>query len=422
MGKPTVGATAIYDTSQTVQIVKDMDMSIPGVLGTSPNKASGVEYNRCYTVSTADRDLLERFGEGDVLDQIQSIAAGLTEDVSATNVTVVIAPESENADEATKHAETIANLAGSSADGSGAYAFTMAAAHRAKTARIKTIAGLYDADVTNGANLIINNLDEVNAFDFGFTFVNGTNTDETDALAARALYDMVNAHMIETHVLDVDSSGNPVTRGASGYIAGLQIGVDFKHDGVPSHVAGGRTIRCSGPAREIAYNDFSDACEGQRLLAQGLGILTLGNGLDDNATGDGGTMYRGAHSMSNDSQLKFYNKARMKSYVLLTLARYYAEHNLINNTDYAVFKNMITGAQGWLNELADERHIYTAPHIDFIPNSGSVDDWREGVLKLSGGVEFRSPLMRTDQALAPDIAGIEIEIAQLEAFAKNLTA
>ncbi|WP_319533429.1 hypothetical protein [uncultured Cohaesibacter sp.] len=422
MGKPTVGASAVYDTSQTVQIVDKMDMSIPGVLGTSPNKASGVEHNYCYTVSTADTDLLERFGEGDVLDQIECIAAGLPDGVSATNVTVVIVPEGESADPATKHTETIANLAGSSANGSGAYAFKLAAAHRALTPRIKTVAGLYDADVTNGANAIVNNLDEVNAYDFGFTFVNGTGTTEAAALAARALYDMTNAHMIETHVLDVDSSGNPVTRGPSGYIAGLQIGVDFIHDGIPSHVAGGRTITCSGPAREIAYNDFSDACEGQRLLKEGLGILTLGNGLDDNATGDGGTMYRGAHSMSNDSQLKFYNKARMRNYVLLTLARYYAQHNLINNVDYAVFKNMITGAQNWLNSLADERHIYTAPRIDFIPNSGSVDDWREGILKLSGGVEFRSPLMRTDQTLAPDIAGIEIEIAQLEAFAKNLTA
>ncbi|MCV6548553.1 MAG: hypothetical protein OIF56_14945 [Cohaesibacter sp.] len=418
---PTVGATASYKTASARKTVKNAIMSTVGVLGTSPNKASGIEYNRCYTVSTGDTDLKEKFGKGDVLDQIMAVGKGLPSGVRAANVTVVIGQEGDSADPVTKKSQTIAKLAGSAADGSGAYAFLRATTHQALVARLKTVAGLYDADTTgNLANSIVNALDQVNAADFGFSFINGPSTTEAGAVTARELYNTPDAHMIETAVLDRDKDGNVVTRGASGYIAGLQAGVDFLHDGIPSHVAGMRPIRVAGPAREIYFNSSDGANEGQRLLEKQLGILVRGDAGADFAAGEGGTIYVGAHSLSGDDHLKFYNKARMTRFVTLNLARYYKKYNLINNVDFVVFMNAIMGAQFWLNGLADERHIYTAPQIIFEPNANSASDWRGGALVLDGEVEFRSPWMRTHQDLRPTDRGIKIEIAQLENLSKNL--
>ena len=422
MTLPTVGSTGVYDTTGSNIPVREADFATVGVLGVAPNKASGTEYNRNYTVSTADSDLLTRFGAGDIVDQIDAITKGLPAGVGAVNVTVVAVPESESADPETKLAETIANLAGSSADKTGAYTFLKATAHQALVPRIKTTAGLFDAVNTSGlANPIVTALDVVNGMDFGFQFINGPSSTEVAAVTARELYNTADAHMIETAALDFDSDGNVVTRGASGYIAGLQAGVDIINDGVPSHVAGNRAINVGGPAREIEYSTQHGANEGQRLLAQQMGILVRGDAGADFAAGSGGTIYVGAHTLSDDVHLLYYNKARMRNYVLLNLLRLYNKFNLINNVDYVVFKNMIASAQEWLNGLADDRHIFTAPKVLFQPDADSPADWRLGKLVLDGQVEFRAPLMRTEQNLYPTTAGIEFEIAQLETFAKNLS-
>lgn len=403
----TVGMSGSWDLSGEIRPTKEASFSTLGLIGTSPNKSADIEYNRCYTVTTDDSDLSDKFGDGDILDALNDMALCVEDGQYALSVTVVVVEE--GADDA----ETITNLAGTSADGTGVFAFKLATMHQAELPRLLVIAGGYDVILGDGdtANQAVQNLASVSSSILGMTFFNGPSTTKTDAITHRELYSSKRLVMTDGGVV-VDG----VTKPAAHFVAALQAAVDLTHDGIPSHCAGMRALNVGGPGREIDFTLNNPACEGQDLLSYQIGIIVVGDAGADFSVGDGGTYYVGAHTLSDDTLEQFINVVRMQDYVLLNILRTQRQFLVKYNLTVTVARNIIATAQSFLSKLAAKDAIYPNPSVKFVGNDSSPEDWREGKLEISAFAEPHAPLMTIDTTFYRDRDAIEYSIAELEEY------
>ncbi|WP_321341520.1 hypothetical protein [uncultured Cohaesibacter sp.] len=423
MSEIAVGLSGRWDLSNQARPIKQADFGVPSVTGICQNLPEGTEQNRCYTVATNDPNLVARFGEGDLVDQIRAIGRGLPSGKQALNVTVVPVKDSAETDPTAKRDANIAALRGLDDQKTGVYALKHAVAQGALMPRLNTIAGGYDAFIQdNTANPIVTALTAVNASTFGHAFINGPNSTEVEAKAVRSLYSDPSLTMIETGVQITDESNNLETVGASGFVAGLQAAVDAEHDGVPSHVAGNRALRIAAPGREMTFDWMDPSTEGQRLLNAQCDIIVRGRVGGDFSAGEGGMILVTCNTLSSDPLERYYNVVRMQNYILLTLLRSYKVFLLkYNMNPKRAIKAVIKQTNNWLVGMAQREIIYSAPKVLFVPDAETPSDWRKGKLAFTGRAEPRAPLTQIDLSMERDDAGIELEIAELETFAKNLS-
>lgn len=421
MNEVAVGLSGGWNLSNQRRSLKQGVFNVPGATGICQNLPGGTEPHRCYTVSTNDNDLEDRFGAGDLLEYIRQIGRGVPDGKRGLNVTVVPVPDSQSADPVTKQNENIATIRGVADQKTGVYAHKSAPAHGALLARLQGIAGGYDSIIEgNAANAIVTALASVCASTFAHAFINGPNSTEVAAKAARALYSYKRMTMIETGAQIYDEANQRITVGASGIVAGLQAAVDAEHEGIPSHVAGNRALRIAAPGREIDFDWIDPSTEGQRLLNAQCNIIARGIPGEDFAVGEGGMILVAAFTMSNEPLEQLYNVVRMQDFIFVTLVKNYRIYLLQYNMDpKAALSAAIDQTNKQLTAWAQRRIIYSRPRVEFIPDDATPDDWRTGKIRLTGFAEPRAPITRFDLEMQRDTTGIEIEIAEFQSYANN---
>eukprot|EP01009_Symbiontida_sp_KSa7_P010006 NODE_8_length_3394_cov_3.951570_g7_i0.p1 GENE.NODE_8_length_3394_cov_3.951570_g7_i0~~NODE_8_length_3394_cov_3.951570_g7_i0.p1 ORF type:complete len:429 (-),score=130.24 NODE_8_length_3394_cov_3.951570_g7_i0:1194-2480(-) len=388
------------------------------------NKADGIEYHRCYTVGSSDRDLADMIGlngGGALLDQIRAIDSGKGTN-SGLPVTFVAVPESESADPETARNENVAAIAGAADLRTGVNAFLSAPKHNALTPRLCSIGGGFDSHPdTSVKNAAVQAFDSVVDVTRGFLYVNGNNTNKTDAVAIREQYGSSRMHIVETGGYVYDSTGQLALEGSAAHILGVQAAIDISKDGVPSHIAGGHEIPgIAKPGRELDFDYGSQSDEGQFLLENDIGFLCRGDTGQDLGPGRGGVMYIGAHTCQTNEVLeKFINVVRMQDWMWLNIARTWKNYLLKENIGAPVGVALAKLGETWLKRQADKKIIYPKPSLRFVPYSGAADDWREGYLELKAWAEPRAPLMRIDFDMYRDDTGIKAEIAALAEFGRS---
>ncbi|WP_068312545.1 hypothetical protein [Polycladidibacter hongkongensis] len=421
MSKIIVGSRASWSMGGEPRPVRNADFSTLGIIGTAPNKAAELEFNRCYTAASNDAAFWKKLGDGPIAEQVRASAMALAEGIHAHWVTIVIVPEGESDDALTKARQEVANVAGDPVLGTGIYTFKSAPAHQARTPRLLSIAGGLSAvePAGGGANPAVQAMAAVCDALYGFGFVDGSSSTLAGATTQRGLYTSKRLHIIETAVEVARPDGTAI-KPASGYVCGLQAAVDYEHGGIPSHVAGMREIRVAGPAREIPFALNDGSTEGQRLLELGLGILVRGDAASDFAASDGGTLYIGAHTCANEPLEQFINVVRMQDYIAVNLMKalrpFFVKYNM---AERAVRQAAVKTQQLWLSKLAHKNVIYPDPRVKFVPGPSAPEDWRQGKFVTTAAAEPSAPLMRIDTQITRDRQAIELEIAQMQAWSAN---
>ncbi|MFS8180905.1 hypothetical protein ACMG4P_05010 [Pseudovibrio denitrificans] len=423
MSEPVAGVKSHWDHSAEIRPTQPEDFSTIFNIGPAPNKDEGLEYDRCYTANTSDTNFWNAVGAGPVQDQARAAAKSLRNGDAAHNMTVVLTKEGTDSDPVNKRNETITNIAGDPLLGTGMYAAKLATAHNAKPARLYSIAGgLSGPMADNSANPAVQAMAIVCSSMYGFGFFEGPNSTKAAAIGVRELYNSRHLHLIETGAYDYNAAGTEVLHGASGYIAGLQATIDRQHGGVPSHCAGAQEVMVSKPGREIGFAYDDGSYEGQQLLAAQIGFLARGDANNAFAAGQGGSIYIGAHTCSSEPLEQFINVSRMQDYMsfmtMKAMVPFVIKYNMESST---VLRAALKTAESVLVGLANDKHIYANPRVEFIASPTTPEDWRLGHFKIHSWAEPHAPLMKITNTLHRDRNAIVIAGRELEAFAGTVS-
>lgn len=190
--------------------------------------------------------------------------------------------------------------------------------------------------------------------------------------------------------------GSDIVVPSDAYVAGMINRVDELHGGYPFHSAGNRAMYgVTGPARDIAFSLTEGDTEGQELLSSDIGIIVRGEANDDYALAEGGILYLGVSTASNESLWQYYNQVRGRDWIHLTLMRtlreLLAKNNLNNRTIQAVVNTM----RRILSDLAADERIHREFQIKILPAENSTGELRLGQITIRMYVEEPAPFLRT---------------------------
>lgn len=179
------------------------------------------------------------------------------------------------------------------------------------------------------------------------------------------------------------------------YIAGMINRVDDLHGGMPFHAAGNREIYgVLGPSRIIDYSLTDDATEGQELLNNDIGIIVRGEAGDDFSITEGGTIYLGVSTASNESLWQYYNQVRGRDWIHITMLKTLRELLVKNNITGRTIQAFVSTMRNILADLAADELIHKDFDVALIPALNSVNDLRDGQITVKMAVEEPAPLLR----------------------------
>lgn len=119
----------------------------------------------------------------------------------------------------------------------------------------------------------------------------------------------------------LDAAGDLITVPASPAIIGIAVRRDHEFQGRPFHSWANQPIRgIVGPSRPIDFSILDGATEGQTLLSNNIGVIVRGENTDG-AIADGGYVYVGTDTCSEDSLWTFYNQVRGRDYIHLMMIK-----------------------------------------------------------------------------------------------------
>lgn len=165
-------------------------------------------------------------------------------------------------------------------------------------------------------------------------------------------------------VIVLDASGAPLTKPADAYIAGLIVRRDTEFDGRPFHSAANQPIYgIVGVSRDIEFSLVDDSVESQDMFARNGGVIVRGESGVEAALSEGGFVYWGTDTLSEDTRWQFYNVTRGRDYIELaqirTLRYYLGRYNITFATIDAI-----------LNTVNDQ--------LAFLAATGDIIDFRLG--------------------------------------------
>jgi len=151
--------------------------------------------------------------------------------------------------------------------------------------------------------------------------VDGPSSDQTAAINWRESINSKRIIPVETAVKVLDADGDIITVPASPAVLGIAVRRDHEFQGRPFHSWANQPVRgIVGPARPIDFSILDGATEGQTLLANNLGIIVRGENTDG-AVADGGYIYVGTDTCSEDTLWTFYNQVRGRDYIHLVFIK-----------------------------------------------------------------------------------------------------
>lgn len=229
-----------------------------------------------------------------------------------------------------------------------------------------------------------------------------------------------------THPLRQDAkvivNGATVTKPLSPYIVALYARRDAELDGIPSRSIANQSINgLVGVTPKIKLDITSDASEGMSDIEARFGIVVRGEAGVDGSLSDGGLVFWGTDTLSDDTQWLFANVVRLRSYVEINQIKairfYLGRFNLTVQTVQAVANTMET----MLSNLRAEGHIIDY-RVLFEPDNNSPDELRLGFLDITFKMEEPAPLRkvtirsrRYPEALDAMVTNIAIQLGSLTA-------
>lgn len=183
-----------------------------------------------------------------------------------------------------------------------------------------------------------------------------------------------------------------VTKPASPRAIGAYVRLDTEMDGVPSQSILNKTaLGIVGTNRPIAFNLTDPALEGQSILESSGTFIAKGVPGSDTAIADGGFVWIGTDTLSNDSNWKFAHIVRLRDYIELTqikTLREYLGGKITMQTVQAVLNTM----SAFLSRLKAQGHIIDF-RVGFEPNANSADQIRDGNITVMFRAE-ETPVLR----------------------------
>jgi hypothetical protein len=386
------------DTEELESLVpSSAEMSIIGAIVTAPAKTSGIEFNKLYAVNSDDKEFFTALGvTGTGQATMLGVGKQLGQMSRSTRMVVNVVAEGTGSDAQARALATIANMVGNAVAGTGIHAFKKAGTKVNRTPRILIAPGYTSQRTGNTANALCAEFATVCETMLAVACVTGPATTRQAALDWRETIESKRIIPTETDLLVADTTtGVPIHVPSDAYIAGLINRVDELHGGLPFHSAGNRSLYgVLGPSRDIDFSLTDEDSEGQELLNADLGIIVRGEGGDDFALAEGGTLYMGVSTASNDPLWQYYNQVRGRDWIHLTLLRtlraLLAKYNLTGRL-VQVYMNTIRDV---LTRLAAEERIHKDFRVDLIPSLNTPADLRAGQLTVKMAVEEPSPFLR----------------------------
>lgn len=173
--------------------------------------------------------------------------------------------------------------------------------------------------------------------------VDGPATTEVDAIQWRETISSQRIIPVDPAVKVLDD-GAIVTTPASPAIVGIAVRRDHEFQGRPFHSWANQAVHgIVGPSRPIDFSILDGATEGQLLLSQNVGVIVRGENTDG-AIADGGYVYVGTDTCSEDPLWRFYNQVRGRDYIHLmfikTLRYYLGRRNIDRGTIEDIINTM----------------------------------------------------------------------------------
>lgn len=195
-------------------------------------------------------------------------------------------------------------------------------------------------------------------------------------------------------------------------VVGAIIARDFA-TGYPFHSAANQPIQgIVAPARTITFSLTDGATEGQVLLGDNLGILVRGEIGVETAISNGGFVFIGTDTCSDDPTWMFYNVTRGRDYIELTLMPAIREYLGKSNIDRNTVNNIIQTIEAFLGKLRSLSQIIGFD-VSFQGNLNSAAEIRLGHLTVSFAAEEPSVLRLVTMMSSRDAPAIDALISDL---------
>lgn len=207
-------------------------------------------------------------------------------------------------------------------------------------------------------------------------------------------------------------SGNIVVMPFAPRVIGQIIARDFA-TGYPFHSAANQPINgIVGPARTITFSLTDGSTEGQLLLAANLGILVRGNIGVETAISNGGFVYVGTDTCSDDPLWQFYNITRGRDFIELSLMPTLRAYLGRNNIDRQTVTSVIGSVETFLSQLKSLQQIL-GYSVTFQGSLNTAAEIRLGHLVVSFAAEEPPVLKRITVMSARYRPAIDALVSQL---------
>ncbi len=324
------------------------NMSIVGLVFTAP-AADATEFplNEPVLFYSSDDAKLAKMGKtGTGYNAVKLINQQLGQLQAAATIVGVRVTEGAAPD------ETIANLLGDINARTGMYALLNAGAELGITPRLICVPG-YTSQLAPAAdaNAIIAGLPTLLDRLLAVAVVDGPATDETAASVWRATIQSKRIIPVDVAAKVIDDVGDVVTVPASPAIIGIAVRRDHEFQGRPFHSWANQPVHgIVGPSRPIEFSILDGATEGQQFLSKNIGIIVRGESTDG-ALADGGFLYVGTDTCSEDTLWQFYNQVRGRDYIHLMFIKTLRFFLGRRNIDRGTIEDILATMKGGLRDI-----------------------------------------------------------------------
>lgn len=203
------------------------------------------------------------------------------------------------------------------------------------------------ATVDETANAIVAGLPTLLDRLLAVAVVDGPASTQTVAINWRETIQSERIIPVDPAVKYLDATDGVVVVPASPAIIGVAVRRDHEFQGRPFHSWANQPVYgIVGPSRPIDFSILDGATEGQQLLAKNIGVIVRGESTDG-AIADGGFVYVGTDTCSEDTVWRFYNQVRGRDYIHLmfikTLRFYLGRRNIDRGTIEDILRTMKGG-------------------------------------------------------------------------------
>mgnify|MGYP001049821114 CR=1 FL=1 len=200
------------------------------------------------------------------------------------------------------------------------------------------------AVIDEAANAIVAGLPTLLDRLLAHAVVDGPSSTQQAAFAWRTTINSDRIIPVFQGVKVVDGDGSVITVPASPAIIGIAVRRDHEYQGRPFHSWATQPIRgIVGPSVPVEFSLLDGSTEGQQLLAQNIGIIVRGE-RTDGAIADGGYVYIGTDTCSEDTLWRFYNQTRGRDFIHLmfikTLRYFLGRRNIDHGTIEDILNTM----------------------------------------------------------------------------------